>query len=104
MLSIETLLGWVPRGNNTAPVPLTEDTRGVARRLIAETLPRLDEVRRLVMALFYYEELTVPEISKALGISSAEVRAIQIETVAMLGREIEARLRGVPSAPQESRQ
>lgn len=85
-------------------MPLTEDVRGIARRLIAETMPRLDEMRRLVMALYYYEELTLPEISKALGISSAEVRAIQIETVAMLGREIEARLRGVSADPGESRQ
>ena len=104
MLSIETLLGWVPRGPSAAPGPLTEDARGVARRLIAETLPRLDEVRRLVMALYYYEELTVPEISQALGISTAEVRAIQLDTVAMLGREIQARIGAGRPEGEESAQ
>ncbi len=99
MLSIESLLGWTAGGRAAeAHVDLTGDARSVARRLVADTLPRLDENRRLVMALYYYEELTVPEIAHALGLTASEVRSIQQSTVRMLEREVEARLRQGASA------
>ena len=98
MLSIESLLGWTSRSEaaNAPGLPLHEElddtARHVARRVIADTLPRLDETRRLVMALYYYEELTPDEIASALGLPAPHVQAIRLETVAMLGREIELRI------------
>lgn len=97
MLSIESLLGWTPEASSEAApghhLPELDDSaRHVARRVIADTLPRLDETRRLVMALYYYEELTPNEIAQALGLPSPHVQAIRLETVKMLRREIEARI------------
>jgi DNA-directed RNA polymerase specialized sigma subunit len=95
MLSVESLLGWTP-GPDTGGMPvLTPDAQSTARRMIVDTLPRLDERRRLVLALRYYEELSVEEIAHTLGLTLAEVRAIQNETVSMLQREIQRRL-GTP--------
>ena len=100
MISVESLMGWTPDSRGTAPETLNEPARQVARRVIADALPRLDETRRLVMALFYYEELTAEEISQALGIPPAQVKAIRMETVGMLGREIESRLGRTPQDPR----
>ncbi len=92
MIPIESLFSWLP--GETPCGAATEDGQppspeAVARRLIAETLPRLDEERRLVMALRYYEELELPEIAGALGLREAHVRKLHAETVRMLERELE---------------
>jgi RNA polymerase sigma factor (sigma-70 family) len=92
MIPIESLFSWLP---GSSPEPAGEgaedrpSAEAVARRLIAETLPRLDEERRLVMALCYYEELQLPEIAKALGLPVAHVRKLHAETLSMLDSELE---------------
>ena len=40
-----------------------------------ELLPKLDLKKRLVLSLFYLEQLTIPEISLALGIPSGTVKS-----------------------------
>ncbi|MBI5837335.1 MAG: sigma-70 family RNA polymerase sigma factor [Candidatus Eisenbacteria bacterium] len=92
MLSVESLLGWLPGRSPAAHPPLTPDAQSTARRLIVDTLPRLDEKRRLVLALHYYEELSAGEIARTLGLPEREVESLQRDTVAMLAREIERRL------------
>ena len=100
MISLESLLGWTPEDRGHAPESLNVTSRQVARRVVADALPRLDETRRLVMALFYYEELTAEEISQALGLPAAQVKAIRMETVDMFRREIETRLGRTPEEPR----
>jgi len=100
MISVESLLGWTPDARGQASEGLNESARQVARRVVADALPRLDETRRLVMALFYYEELTAEEISQALGLPAAQVKAIRMETVDMFRREIEVRLGRTPGEPR----
>jgi RNA polymerase sigma factor for flagellar operon FliA len=46
------------------------------------TLDQLPEQERLVVALYYYEHLTLKEIGRTLGIS--ESRVSQVHTRAML--------------------
>ncbi len=57
-----------------------------AYRLIADTIDRLPEKERLVISLYYYEELTMKEIGEILAVT--ESRVSQIHTKAVL------RLRG----------
>lgn len=64
------------------------------RRLLADAIDRLPERERLVVALYYYEELTLREIGEVLGVS--ESRVSQIHTKALL------RLRGKLSRLQPS--
>src|SRR5512137_1080193 len=92
MLSVESLLGWTPGAEPGGQPALTPDAQSTARRMIVDTLPRLDEQRRLVLALRYYEELSVDEIARTLGLALDEVRRIQDETVSLLQREIRRRL------------
>ena len=51
------------------------------RHVILRTLDQLPEQERLVVALYYYEHLTLKEIGRALGIS--ESRVSQVHTRAM---------------------
>jgi RNA polymerase sigma factor for flagellar operon FliA len=55
--------------------------RDQVRRVVLRTLDHLPEQERLVVALYYYEHLTLKEIGRALGIS--ESRVSQVHTRAM---------------------
>ena len=59
-----------------------------AREVLLETIDHLPEQQRLVVALYYYEEMTLKEIGEALHIS--ESRVSQIHTRAV--RTLKARL------------
>src|SRR5262249_62353353 len=52
------------------------------RVVVLKTLHQLPEQERLVVALYYYEHLTLNEIGRALGIS--ESRVSQVHTRAMM--------------------
>jgi len=52
------------------------------RRTLSEALERLSERERLLISLYYFEELTMKEVRKVLGIS--ESRVCQIHAKAML--------------------
>ena len=51
-------------------------------RLLAEILDELSEKERLVIALYYYEELTQKEIAEVLSVS--EGRVSQLHSQALL--------------------
>ena len=48
---------------------------------IAKAIDRLDEQGRLVMALHYHEELTLPEIAQILDIPISKVKKIRDTTL-----------------------
>ncbi len=61
-----------------------------AREVLLETIDNLPEQQRLVVALYYYEEMTLKEIGEALHISESRVSQIHTRAVktlrARLGR------------------
>jgi len=63
-----------------------------AREVLLETIDNLPEQQRLVVALYYYEEMTLKEIGEALHISESRVSQIHTRAVktlrARLGRMI----------------
>ena len=48
---------------------------------ITKAIDRLDEQERLVMALHYHEELTLPEIAQILDIPISKVKKIRNTTL-----------------------
>ena len=79
------------------PGPTTEDPffrclQGEMRNLLMGAIENLPEKERLVLTLYYYEELTMKDIALTLGV--VESRVSQLRTAAVL------RLRSVLSAPQ----
>ena len=60
--------------------------------MIADAIARLPEREKLVITLYYYEELTLREIGEVLGVT--ESRVSQLHTKAIL--RLKARLSGTP--------
>jgi RNA polymerase sigma factor FliA len=78
----------------TAPDPAAEmDTTEMKDRL-ADAIARLPEREKLVVALYYYENLTLREIGEVLGVT--ESRVSQLHTKAVL--RLKSRLQGDPLA------
>lgn len=54
------------------------------RRLLAEAVDQLPERERLVIALYYYEGLTLKEIGQVLGVSESRVSQIHTKAIVRL--------------------
>jgi len=65
-----------------APAPVELVEKQEMTRLLAEILEELSEKERLVIALYYYEELTQKEIAEVLSVS--EGRVSQLHSQALL--------------------
>lgn len=65
-----------------------EETKGLLRA----TLNRLPEQERLVIALYYYEQMTLREIGEALGISESRVSQVHTRAVDRLRGRVERAL------------
>ena len=87
-------------GDQVALIDTIEDTQGPApqsaldqsemKEMIADAISRLPEREKLVITLYYYEELTLREIGEVLGVT--ESRVSQLHTKAIL--RLKARLSG----------
>ena len=62
--------------------PIDELIESEERSLVAKAIENLPEQERLVVSLYYYEELTLKEVGKVLGVS--ESRSSQIHASAIL--------------------
>ena len=88
-------------GDQVALIDTIEDTQGPepqtalaateTREALGEAIARLPEREKLVVTLYYYEELTLREIGEVLGVT--ESRVSQLHTKAVL--RLKARLSGV---------
>ena len=73
--------------DSVGPEPQTALAQSEMREALGESISRLPEREKLVVTLYYYEELTLREIGEVLGVT--ESRISQLHTKAMIG------LRGV---------
>src|SRR5205823_11360019 len=90
-------------GDQVALIDTIEDTQGPEpqralaqtelREALGEAIARLPEREKLVITLYYYEELTLREIREVLGVT--ESRVSQLHTKAIL--RLKARLAGSPT-------
>jgi RNA polymerase sigma factor for flagellar operon FliA len=69
--------------DSSAPDPERSVEQNELRDRIAESLDRLPEREKLVIALYYYENLTLREIGEVLRVT--ESRVSQLHTKAVLG-------------------
>jgi RNA polymerase sigma factor FliA len=73
-----------------APDPQSQLSQTEMKEAIADAIARLPEREKLVVTLYYYEELTLREIGEVLGVT--ESRVSQLHTKAIL--RLKARLSG----------
>ncbi|MBA2474394.1 MAG: RNA polymerase sigma factor WhiG [Actinobacteria bacterium] len=78
------------------PDPLSFLAQSEQREAIGEAIAGLPEREKLVITLYYYEELTLREIGEVLGVT--ESRVSQLHTKAVL--RLKARLAGPPARAQ----
>lgn len=91
--------------------PLFRCLRGELQERLADAIANLPERERIVMTLYYYEEMTMREIGLALGVVESRVSQVHSSAIVHLraalrdlGSENEARraLRGERRAPAHS--
>jgi RNA polymerase sigma factor FliA len=80
-----------------APDPQSTLSQTEIKEAIADAIARLPEREKLVVTLYYYEELTLREIGEVLGVT--ESRVSQLHTKAIL--RLKARLSGSARAALE---
>ena len=76
--------------DSDAPDPQGQLTQTETKEAIADAIARLPEREKLVVTLYYYEELTLREIGEVLGVT--ESRISQLHTKAVL--RLKSRLQG----------
>jgi len=64
--------------------------------IVADTLTQLDGKERLVLTLYYYEELTLAEIGEVLGVSESRVCQIHGKALQRLRMRVRAKTRENP--------
>jgi len=79
-----------------APDPENTFSRTEQREAIADAIARLPEREKLVVTLYYYEELTLREIGEVLGVT--ESRVSQLHTKAVLRLKAHLSAAGPPAA------
>ena len=79
--------------DTTLPEPQSAFAATELRESIADAISRLPEREKLVITLYYYEDLTLREIGEVLGVT--ESRVSQLHTKAIL--RLKARLAGSPA-------
>jgi len=70
--------------DTSAPNPLLELETKERRAILARIIDTLPEKERQVLALYYYEELTMQEVGKVLGVTESRVSQIHSSAVLRL--------------------
>ncbi len=68
-------------GSTTTPSFVEEVEKNEAKDILAKAIDQLPEKERLVMSLYYYEELTLREISTIMKLSEARISQLHTKAV-----------------------
>ncbi len=68
--------------DNSSTSPLQDAENSQVRRILSDAIDELPDNERTVVALYYYEDMTLKEIGNVLGVT--ESRACQLHTKALL--------------------
>jgi RNA polymerase sigma factor for flagellar operon FliA len=90
----EDLTDYLP--GKPEETPFFSCLRSEMKGLLEQAISELPEKERKVLALYYYEELTMKEVGAALGIG--ESRVSQIHSLAMVRLRARLNFLGVPNA------
>lgn len=90
----EEELAYIP--TNPEEDPLFRCLKGEMRARLADAIDRLPERERLVMTLYYYEEMTMKEIGMTLGVVESRVSQIHASAVLHLRAALSDLAKNVP--------
>jgi RNA polymerase sigma factor for flagellar operon FliA len=73
------------------PCPYEECRRSEVKRLLVQALAELPQRERLVLSLYYFEELTMKEVGRVLGVDESRVSQIHSAAMARLSAVVRSR-------------
>ncbi len=83
-LSRDDAAPFLTRLASSAPSPLEEVNKTELRGVIAKALTHLSEKEQKVISLYYYDELTLKEIAKILGLTESRISQIHSKAIIRL--------------------
>jgi RNA polymerase sigma factor for flagellar operon FliA len=83
------LLQFVSGDEESWPSRVVE--RNELQRLLAESIAKMPEIEKTVLSLYYYEELTLREISKIVSLHESRISQLKTQAVLRLRSHMEKR-------------
>jgi RNA polymerase sigma factor for flagellar operon FliA len=83
LLSLDELL-FAPEAEGPEAIPLDVVVAEEEKELLAGAIDKLPERQRLVLALYYHEEMTLKEIGLVLGVSESRVCQLHAQAISKL--------------------
>jgi RNA polymerase sigma factor for flagellar operon FliA len=87
--SSRDLLRYISGDEEELPSRLLE--RSELQRLLAESITRMPDIEKTVLSLYYYEEMTLREISKIVGMHESRISQLKSQAVLRLRAYMEKR-------------
>lgn len=85
----KAVIGLVENGR--MPNPFAEVSRGNLKTLVEKAINDLPEKQRLVLALYYYEDLNLKEIGKVLDVTESRVSQLHTQAILRLKAKLKNR-------------
>ena len=93
----EDLLAWIA---DPADSPETVVEKTQLRGYVAKAIEKLPENERMVLSLYYYEQRTMKEIGRILGVKQARVSQLHTQGVRRLRLRMRKRVRSATTSAQ----
>jgi RNA polymerase sigma factor for flagellar operon FliA len=79
-----SLHGYGDNSGTRSPTPFSEVNVASVKRMIAEAINDLPEKQRLVLSLYYYEDLNLKEIGRVLDVTESRVSQLHTQAIIRL--------------------
>ena len=79
-----SLHGITNDGNSRTPTPFSEVDTAYIKKLISDAIRDLPEKQRLVLSLYYYEDLNLKEIGRVLDVTESRVSQLHTQAIIRL--------------------
>ncbi len=78
------LHGYTDQASSRAPNPYSEVNTALIKRMMADAIKDLPEKQRLVLTLYYYEDLNLKEIGRVLDVTESRVSQLHTQAIIKL--------------------
>lgn len=80
----------VNKMESKTPSPLDELNKNEVKRVIADALSKLSEKEQLVVSLYYFDELTLKEIARVVGLTESRISQIHSKAIIALRAKLKS--------------
>ena len=80
----------VNKMESKTPSPLDELNKNEVKRVIADALSKLSEKEQLVVSLYYFDELTLKEIARVVGLTESRISQIHSKAIITLRAKLKS--------------